>query len=88
MQGITEALVAQNLLVIRQKGESQNYYYKKTKRAQFSEKWTFLTTWYAPVRVRVSVYEIFVFRKILRALFSYNNRFEIRLLPYYRQTDI
>ena len=28
--------------VIRQKGESQNGYFKKTKHAKFSEKWTFL----------------------------------------------
>ena len=38
------------LLVIRQKRESQNGCFKKTKHAKFSEKWTFLTLWYAHVR--------------------------------------
>ena len=33
--------------VIRQKGESQNACFKKTKHAKFYEKWTFLTPWYA-----------------------------------------
>ena len=33
--------------VIRQKGESQNGCFKKTKHAKFSEKRTFLTPWYA-----------------------------------------
>ena len=36
--------------VIRQKGESQNGCFKKTKHAKFSEKQTFLTPWYAHVR--------------------------------------
>ena len=36
--------------VITQKGESQNECFKKTKNAKFSEKRTFLTTWYAHVR--------------------------------------
>ena len=36
--------------VIRQKGESQNGCFKKTKHAKFSEKRTFLTPWYAHVR--------------------------------------
>ena len=31
-----------NSSVIRQKSESQNGYYKKTKHTKFSEKWTFL----------------------------------------------
>ena len=37
--------------VIRQKGKSQNGCFKKTKHAKFSEKQTFLTPWYAHVRV-------------------------------------
>ena len=37
--------------VIRQKCESQNGCFKKTKCAKFSEKQTFLTHWYAHVRV-------------------------------------
>ena len=35
--------------IIRQKGESRNECFKKTKHAKFSEKWTFLTPWYAHV---------------------------------------
>ena len=38
--------------VIRQKGESQNGCFKKTKHAKFSEKQTFLTPWYVRVRIR------------------------------------
>ena len=40
---------------IRQKGESQNRCFKKTKRTKFSEKRTFLTPWYAHVRVRINL---------------------------------
>ena len=57
-------------LVIRQKGESQNGCFKKTRHAKFSEKGTFLTHTY--------LYKNFFFRKICRALFSWNTRFEIR----------
>ena len=35
--------------VIRQKGESQNVCFKKTKQTEFSEKQRFLTPWYAHV---------------------------------------
>ena len=35
--------------VIKQKGESQNGYFKKTKHAKFSGKRTFLAPWYAHV---------------------------------------
>ena len=41
------------LLVIRQKGESQNGCFKTTKHAKFSEKRTFLNPWYAHVRVSI-----------------------------------
>ena len=37
--------------VIRQKGESQNGCFKKAKHAKISEKQTFLTSWYAHVRI-------------------------------------
>ena len=40
-----------NLSVMSQKGESQNGCFKKTKHAKFSEKQTFLTSWYAHVRL-------------------------------------
>ena len=61
--------------VIRQKTESQNRCFKKTKHAKFFEERTFLTPWYA---------HVLVFRKIWRVLFSWNTRCEIRpfaLLP-------
>ena len=38
-----------NLSVIRQKGESQNVCFEKTKHARFSKKETILTPWYAHV---------------------------------------
>ena len=38
-----------NSSVIRQKGKSQNGCFKKTKHTKFSEKRTFLTSWYAHV---------------------------------------
>ena len=39
------------LSVIKQKGESQKGYFKKTKYTKFSEKQVFLTPWYAHVYV-------------------------------------
>ena len=44
-----------NSSVIRQKGESESGCFKKTKHAKFSENRTFLTPWYAHVRVRIGV---------------------------------
>ena len=41
--------LAWNASVIRQKGESQNGCFKKTKYAKFSEKQTVLTPWYAHI---------------------------------------
>ena len=41
--------------VIRQKGESQNGCFKKTKHAKFSEKRRFLTPWYAHVRLPMCI---------------------------------
>ena len=69
-------VVLYNLSVIRHKCKSQNvsFNFKKTKHAKFSEKSTFRTPWYAHAHER----------KIWRALFSWNSRFEIRpfsLLP-------
>ena len=37
--------------VIRQKGESQNGCFKESKHTNFSEKQTFLTPWYAQMRI-------------------------------------
>ena len=70
-------LLSNYSLVIRQKGESQNGCFEKTKQAKFSEKRTSLTPWYAHVRVRIRGLEMFVIRKIWLALFSWNTRFEI-----------
>ena len=46
-------LIVNNSSVIRQKGESRNRSKKKVKQSKFSKKWTFLTPWYAHVRVRI-----------------------------------
>ena len=73
-----------NSSVIRRKGESQNRCCKKTKHVKFSEKRTFLTYWYAHVRVHNQGVRNIIFRKIWRALFSWNTCSEIRpftLLP-------
>ena len=57
--------------VMRQMGESQNGYFKKTKHVKFFEKRTFLTpVTISNVRVRIWGLEMFFFRKIWRALFS------------------
>ena len=69
--------------VIRQKGESQNGCYKKTKHAKFSE----TNISYSLIHTRACTYQ--GVRKVrlsenLRAFFSCNTRFEIRpfgLLP-------
>ena len=69
--------------VIRQKGESQNGCFKKTKQVKFSEKETFLTPWYAHT-CGYRVVRNVRFRKFWRALFSWNTRFDIcpfTLLP-------
>ena len=45
--------------VIRQKGESQNGYFKKTKHVKFSEKLIFLTPWYVLlIRTRMCTYQV------------------------------
>ena len=54
--GLLQYIVTfQNIItsVIRRKGESQNGCFKKTKHIKFSEKRTFLTVWYAHVRLFV-----------------------------------
>ena len=73
-----------NSSVIRQKGESQNEGFKKTKHAKFSAKQAFLTSWHPHVRVRIRGVRNVCFQKIYPALFSWNTRFEIcpfALLP-------
>ena len=51
---------------------------RKQSMSSFPKKITFLSLWYAHVRVRIRGYKMFVFRKIWRALFSCYLRFEIR----------
>ena len=77
--------------VIRQKSEFQNGYLKKTKHATFSRKQTFLTPWYAHVRMHI--------REAIKVRFSvgmlcfvvfFGIFFEISVLrfaflPYYRR---
>ena len=42
-------ITSDKTLVLKQKGESQNGGKKKANHVKFSEKWTFLTPWYAHV---------------------------------------
>ena len=68
--------------VIRQTGKSQNGCFKKTKPTKFFRKTNISYPLIRTVLIRGQ--EMFVFRKIWRALFSRNPRFEIRpfvLLP-------
>ena len=78
-----------NSSVIRQKGESQNRCFKKTKRAKFSEKRTFLPPPPPLIRTRTCAYQ-----GVRNACFSENLScfvfFEtpvlrFAFLPYYRQ---
>ena len=53
-----------NLSVLRQKDESQDGDNKKTKHAEFSEKWTF-TSWYAQIRAYLACF-VFLVPLVLR----------------------
>ena len=59
--------------------------FQENKARQIFWKTNILTPWYAHVRVSFRGEERFVFRKIWRALFSWNTRFGIRLSLYYRR---
>ena len=63
-----------NTSAIRQKGESQNGCYKKTKHAKFSEKRTFLT----PLRTRVRTFKTFTFY-----LHSDNDQLVFAIVPFF-----
>ena len=70
--------------VIRQKGKFQNGCFKKTKHAKFSEKRTFLTPWYAHVRVCIRGVRKVRFSENLACFVFLKHCFEIRafaLLP-------
>ena len=72
--------------VIRQKGEPQTGCFKKTKHAKFSEKWTFLTPWYAHVRKGVSEgNKCSFFGKLGVLCFLETLVLRFALLPYYQQ---
>ena len=70
--------------VIRQKSESQNGCFKKTKHVEFSEKRTFLTPRYADVRTCAyqGVRNV-CFSENWRVLFSWISRFEIHRIELY-----
>ena len=79
---------SRNSSVIRQKGEShesQNGCFMKTKHTKFSEKRTFLTPWYAHVRVKYTRTKCLFYGKfgVLRFLETPVLRFA--LLLYYRR---
>ena len=60
--------------VTRQKGESQNGCFKKTKHAKFSEKQTFLTSWYAHAQVPLDTlrYRTCAYQVVIDVCFSGN----------------
>ena len=65
--------------VIRRKGEPQKRCFKKTKPAKFSKRnELFWPSWYARIRVRITVVRNVCFSENCRALFPRNTRFEIR----------
>ena len=71
--------------VIRKKGESQNGCFKKTKHVKFSGKRTFLTPWYAHVRVRIRGKKCSFFWKFDVFCFLETPVLRFALLPYYRR---
>ena len=74
-----------NASVIRQKGESENGCYKKTKHVKFSEKRKFLTQWYAHVCVRIRGKKCSFFGKFGVLCFLETPVLRFALLPYYRR---
>ena len=68
--------------VVRQKGESQNAYFKKTKHVKFSEKRSFFTPWHACISggKKWSFFGKFDLLCFLETPFL-----RFTLLPYYRQ---
>ena len=71
--------------VIRQKGGSQNGYFKKTKHAKFSEKRTFLNPWHVHVRVRIRGKKCLFVRKFDILCFLEIPVLRFALLLYYRR---
>ena len=83
---VTKAMLLfiRKLLEIRQKRESQNGCFKKTKHAKFSEKRTFLTLWYAHVRTCAyhGVRNVRFFGKLCVLCFLETPVLRFALLPY------
>ena len=71
--------------VIRQKGESQNGCFKKAKHVKFSKKRTFLTPWYAHLRVRNVCFSAWKYGVLC---FLETPVLRYALLSYYRRNDI
>ena len=74
-----------NMLVIRQKGKSQNRWFKKTKLAKLPEKQTFITLWYAHICVIQRDKKCLFFGKFGILCFLETCILRFALLPYYRQ---
>ena len=74
------------IVVIRQKSQSQNGRYKKTKRAKFSEKQTFITPTYAYVQASIRGGDkCLIFRKYGVLCFLATSVLRLALLLYYRR---
>ena len=71
--------------VIRQKGESQNGFFKKTKHAKFSEKLIFLTPWYSHVRLRIRGKKCSFYGKFGVPCFLETPVLRFAILTYYRR---
>ena len=69
---------------IRHKGKYQNGCYKKRKHVKFSEKRTFLTPWYANVRVRIRGRKCSFFGKFSVLWFLVTPVLRVALLSYYQ----
>ena len=77
-----------NSSVIRQKDESQNGCFKKTKHVKFPEKQTFLTSWYTHVHDRVSRGKCSFFGKFGVLCFLETPVLRFALLRYYRRITV
>ena len=73
-------------LVIMQKDESQNRSNKKSKHTKFSEKRTFLASWYARVRIWVEKMLFFCLFKFGILSFLVTSILGFAFLPYNRRT--
>ena len=93
VMGLTNKLADKHLYkvknissVISQTDESQNGCFKKKTHVKFSKKRTFLTLWYAHVRVRIRGSEMFDFGKFGALCFLETPILRFALLPYYRRS--